>query len=410
MKGPRKSQREERTRQKKKEDDKEKDKPKPKQLVVTMQVGATFNLPLSHDGSLREITAAVPVEQGSNTYYILGDNVGGISVFHKNGTLKGRVIVTEDAGGIRGLVRAPGQHTVFFSSHTFGFLSVSQIDLQTAPCKGWSSPLYDIAIDPGFSSSKVILSLEDGDAILFSTMRGKSKVCDFTHKFPRISRLPYSLNSFRGHVLALPSLLNSTPNKEQHVRDLHVFNLGSLEIGHGTAPSRTLVLQAHFPAPIEKLAVHPAPGDRTKAQLALTFNGMKGIEIWDFTVKPQQATSPKGSSSSSTYSDYESSSFVRSFIGSGDSSMDDESSWIDWFPKIGIIGAALVGVVVWNFCKGSKSKFDDMDDDYFKERLKERREKAALKKAAEKNAEGSSGGIKNEAPTIEEVRGDDNNE
>lgn len=154
-----------------------------KQLVVTANFSTSFSLPPRSTGETRVLNTVLPIDRGSQMLFVTGDSLGGVSVFHRNGTLKGRVKVTEDPGGVRGLMRGQGQTVLFFSSHSFGFLSVSQVDVQYPPCTGWNSPLFDIAPDPSFSYSRVILALSDGDVLIFSTTRGKNKACDLTLKF-----------------------------------------------------------------------------------------------------------------------------------------------------------------------------------------------------------------------------------
>merc|ERR1712113_568951 len=118
---------------------------------------------------------------------------------------------------------------LFWSSHSFGFFSATQIDVQYPPCNGWNSPLYDVALDPSSSSSRVVLALADGDVLIFSTARGKSKACDLTLKFPHVSTLPFKLQGFRGHIMALPTPLETTQRKADYMREIFFFNLAALD-------------------------------------------------------------------------------------------------------------------------------------------------------------------------------------
>lgn len=323
-----------------------------KQLVVTANFSCTFTLPpSSRTGEARKLNAVLPIERGSQTLFVTGDSLGGIAVFHRNGTMKGRVKVTEDPGGVKGLMRGQGQTVLFFSSHSFGFLSVSQVDVQYPPCTGWNSPLFDIAPDPSYSYSRVILALSDGDVLIFSTTRGKNKACDLTLKFPRVSALPFKLHVFRGHVIALPTPLETTERKDEYLRELHFFNLAEMDAGYGTAQTRVVTLQASFkPRKPEQFALHTGTpgggGDRSKVQLALNFGGEKGVTLYELSLKqpPPPKASPEGGG----------------------------SSWLDWFPKVGVFGIAMVGVVIWNVRKmgGGEGGVDDFDEDIFKEGLK----------------------------------------
>jgi len=297
-------------------------------------------------------------------------------VFYKNGTMKGRVRVTEDPGGVQGLLRGQGQMVLYYSSHSFGFFSTTQIDVQYPPCAGWNSPLFDVVMDPGSSSNRVVLALTDGDVIVFSTTHGKSKSCDLTLKFPHVSSLPFKLHAFKGHIMGMPTPLPDTPRKGDYLREIFFFNLAAMDAGYGSAPSRTVALQASFkPNQPETLALTSSstPGDRTKSHVAIQFQGQKGLELYELSLK--QPAAPKAAGG-----------------GGGDSGGDDGgwTSWLNWFPKIGVFGIALVGVVIWNVRKAtsqqkSTSQMDSADDlDEHLSKLRERRKQ-------QKEASGDSG-------------------
>jgi len=347
-----------------------------RQLLLTSNFSCAFELPTAATGEARKLTAVLPIDRGSQTYFVTGDSLGGIAVFFRNGTMKGRVRVTEDPGGVRGLLRSQGHMVLFYSSHSFGFFSATQIDVQYPPCSGWNSPLFDVVLDPSSSSSRVVLALSDGDVLIFSTARGKSKACDLTLKFPHVSALPFKLHAFRGHIMALPTPLEETQRKADYLREIYFFNLAAMEAGYGVAPSRTVALQASFkPKQPETLALFvpsggaAAGGDRGgKSQIAIRFADSPGVELYDLSLKqpstPKAASSGGGGGGGST---------------GGGGSDEGWGSWLNWFPKIGVFGIALVGVVIWNVRKVTgqprNERIDDFDDDFIKERLRERRER-----------------------------------
>jgi len=343
-------------------------------LNVTASIASSFSLAPGELSESRKLNVVLPIERGSQTYFVAGDSLGGISVFHRNGTMKGRVRVTEDPGGVKGLLRAQAQQSVlFYSSHAFGFFSPSQVDLQYPPCTGWNSPLYDIALEPGHSTGRVLLALQDGDVLVFATTRGKSKACDLTLKFPHVSVLPFKLHSFRGHVMALPTPLEDNEKKDQYLREIFFFNIAAMENGYGSTPSRAITMQASFkPKQPEQLALIGSPGsgqggggDKSKSQIAIRFKGEPGVEIYDLTLRtpppPKAAVDAEGG-------------------GGGDGW--DLASILGWFPKVGVFGVALIGVVIWNVRKvsggssgggGDAGLPDDFDEELFKEKLRERR-------------------------------------
>eukprot|EP00927_Polykrikos_kofoidii_P022223 TRINITY_DN20801_c0_g1_i1.p1 TRINITY_DN20801_c0_g1~~TRINITY_DN20801_c0_g1_i1.p1 ORF type:complete len:703 (+),score=134.73 TRINITY_DN20801_c0_g1_i1:112-2109(+) len=347
--------------------------PVPRQLIVTTNFSCAFTLPQGAAGDVRRLNSVVPIDRGSQTYFVTGDSSGGITVFYRNGTIKGRVRVSDDHGGVIGLLRGQGQNVLFYSSHAFGFFSVTQVDVQHPPCTGWSSPLFDIAVDPSLSYSRIVLSLASGDVVVFSTSRGKSKACDLTLKFPHVSALPLKLHIMKGHVLGMP--LPVEASHMEHVRELFFFDMAAIEAGYGVAPSRSVVLQVSFkPKQPAAFAVYSpsggspvAAGEKTKTQIALRFENQSGLDVFEVTLK-QSASKSGGGGGSGTF---------------GGSASSDGSSWLNWFPKIGVFGIALIGVVIWNVRKVTAQRrhdrMDDIEDDYLKERLRERK----LKKAAE---------------------------
>merc|ERR1719210_2597959 len=156
--------------------------------------------------------------------------------------------------------------------------------------------------------------------------------------------------------------------KEEYMREIFFFNLAAMEAGYGISPSRAVSLQLSFkPRQPESMALHGGlgnSGDR-KSQIALRFANSEGVELYDLSLKtppPPQAASG----------------------GSG-----NEDSWtsnlLNWVPKVGVFGVALVGVVIWNVRKVTSQKKidqkDDFDDEFFRRRLLESREKRSAEKA-----------------------------
>eukprot|EP00438_Fugacium_kawagutii_P022319 Skav221790 [mRNA] locus=scaffold4067:104399:111491:- [translate_table: standard] len=340
-------------------DDEQKEKPKDKDisefqdarmLNVTASLATQFSL--SH-GDLEEAQELTRTEdakkRGSQTFFIAGDSLGGVSVFFRNGTMRGRVRVTEDPGGVKGLIRAQAgqQQVLFYSSHAFGFFSPSQVELQYPPCTGWNS--------------RVLLALQDGDILVYATTRGKSKAgshlflvlrwesvcpeaCDLALKFPHVSVLPFKLHSFRG--TALINMVSIALLQDEYVREIFFFNMAraSMENGYGSAPSRAITLQASFkPKQPETLAMLGQPGpsgscEKAKSQVAIRFKDAKGIELYDLTLRtppPPKAAADNGSSSGW-----------------------DINSILNWFPKVGVFGIALIGVIFWNIKKARVPRQD----------------------------------------------------
>merc|ERR1711972_368895 len=113
---------------------------------------------------------------------------------------------------------------------------------------------------------------------------------------------------------------------------------------------------------------------------------MGGIDIWDLNLKqppPSQAMTNADSGS---------------------------NSWLNWFPKIGVFGIALVGVVIWNVKKASQQRtetkgFDDLDDEDMKELIRDRREKKQAG-GGDFGRRGDTIGANRRVPRAEDMRDD----
>jgi len=357
-------------------------------LNVTANFSCSFALPSAQalgGGEQPKLVTVLPIDRGEKVYFLTGDTLGGISVFFRNGTLKGRVRVTEDPGGVRGLLKGQSQLVLFFSSHSFGSFSVTQVDVQATPCSGWNAPVHDVVLDPGYQSSRVVLSLSDGDVLVYSTTRGKSKACDLTLKFPHVTTQPFKLQVFRGHIMALTAPLADDPRSAEHLREIYFFNLAAMEEGYGPSPSRTVTLQASFkPRQPEDLALSVAMGaggqpDRSKAHIGVRFVDVKGVELYGLTLKSPANTQASAAISSG------------GLIGGE----PDEPTWwsavLGWVPKLGIFGLSLTGIVVWSLGRASGGGLgagDEIDEEFFQEQLRKARD---TERAARGGSRGGAG-------------------
>lgn len=247
-------------------------------------------------------------------------------MFHVNGTIRGRVKVTEDEGGVKGLVRSGGPAVLFWSVKHFGFFSNAQMDVQHAPCRGWSGEAFFVAVD-GSQSHRVLVALRTGEVLGFATQRGKSKACDLILKFPRVSSMPYMLDVYRGYAVAMP--VPQTVQQSLVEREISVFNLNAMEDGYSAGASQAVLLQQAFGDKLLAFALNPTAGERGKAQLAVSRGGPglnADLEFFDLSFKP-----PPPSKAQVAVNKEEG--------GKG---------WFDWVPKIGVFGVALIGVMFYN--------------------------------------------------------------
>merc|ERR1711957_501292 len=133
------------------------------------------------------------------------------------------------------------------------------------------------------------------------------------------------LLAHKGHILALPSVVE--PKHSTALRELYLFDPGPMELGYGAARSRAVAVQASFeplrPHSMILLPLPGGPGEKSKAILAVRMEPEEGVVLYDLFLKPPPP--PK--------------------------SAEDNSGWLDWFPKVGVFGVVLVGVVIWNVRK-----------------------------------------------------------
>mmetsp|Transcript_17847 Transcript_17847/g.39123 ORF Transcript_17847/g.39123 Transcript_17847/m.39123 type:complete len:621 (+) Transcript_17847:40-1902(+) len=293
---------------------------------ATSTFKCVIKLPVKKSGEVRNVSSVMIVDRGSQNYFIVGDTQGSISMYHLNCTKKGRVRVTEDHGGVKGLMKSTGLAVLFYTSHSFGTFSTFTVDVQENPCSGWNSPLFDIAVDT--VNSRAALALENGDIAVYATKQtGKqgqqTMTCDLLYKLPKTSVQPHRVNYFRGHVIALPVALDEgSRGLSLTTPELLFFNLGAVHSSnYGTAPSRALALQISFaPHRLESfmLTSTQVAGKSTAPTLALSFAGETGVQLYTLSLKQPPPPPSEG---------------------------DD---WLEWFPKQTIFGVAMVGVVVWN--------------------------------------------------------------
>jgi len=284
----------------------------PSNLVLAPKLACAFKLPASPlGGEARVLTAMLIVEHGGQTHFVAGDSAGGITVFSHRGFLRGRIRVTEEPGGVRGLVKSQGNSMLFYSARVFGHLAVAKVDLEYPPCWGPASPIAYAIIDLSYSASRVILSLEDGDIAVFNTARGPSRACDLAMKFPHVSAVPFQLYVFKGYIVGMPRLLRNSSQQADLLPELFVFNLAAMDNGYGVAPSRSVHLQASFDARgPAALSMLPSCQGKT-APMAFRFASTKGVRIYNVSLRPAR----------------------KSKVALEEAVVEESTSWTSWFAK-----------------------------------------------------------------------------
>jgi len=194
---------------------------------------------------MKPTAGPVTFEKDGLLNILVGDETGRITQV-QNGTRKGSVTVVSssewrDHGEetarwnwefeakeeaptsmrIRGL-RHAGSLILWWTSWKVGLLT-THMDVPWYPCTGWTSPVIDAVMD----NSKLIVSLEDGSLLIYSTVRGKAKLCELMHKYPRIGPKTDTVVKFRGHLFRLAgrhlSIINQSKMEKRNGGGIRLF-------------------------------------------------------------------------------------------------------------------------------------------------------------------------------------------
>lgn len=355
-----------------------------RKLIVKASEGATFQLPqseLTGDTAPRKLTALLPVERGAASYlFALGDDQGGVSIFNVNGTRKGRTKVTQDKGGIIKLAKAQGAGTqvLFLSAYSFGFVQLKQVDMEYPACTGWASPAVGVSVDPTHPSGRVLVSLANGDVLVYATGQGSSQSCELAFKFPKVSSVPLNMRVFRNYAVGIPA--PQTAEQRTRARELFVMNMQAMEGGYSAGISRAVTLRVPFEPRIPAaFSMHNTPDSGARAWVAMLFEDGKAVELYELNLKKIPSVMHSGG-------------------GGGDGGgAEDILAWVGSVPKIVYFLVILIPIVMWNVRKGTqkakaKRSEDAFDNVNFNDKaelqrlLRERKEKKTKEGGAKASA------------------------
>uniref|UniRef100_A0A0G4GCX4 Uncharacterized protein n=1 Tax=Chromera velia CCMP2878 TaxID=1169474 RepID=A0A0G4GCX4_9ALVE len=132
-----------------------------------------------------EVTSLQIVQSRGVKTIVLGDSLGGLTVITRGGEVRGRVKVTDEEGGVRGLFAQPS-NLYFRTKTSVALFAPSAMEVAGTPCApGWPSPPSAMSATIG-AGQKIIVGLEDGTTVVYEG--GKEKGC----------RLAFKLTSARG--------------------------------------------------------------------------------------------------------------------------------------------------------------------------------------------------------------------
>eukprot|EP00745_Piridium_sociabile_P000411 TRINITY_DN102706_c0_g1_i3.p1 TRINITY_DN102706_c0_g1~~TRINITY_DN102706_c0_g1_i3.p1 ORF type:complete len:423 (-),score=27.62 TRINITY_DN102706_c0_g1_i3:665-1933(-) len=135
-------------------------------------------------------------------YSLVGDLAGGISVYMRNGTLKGRVKLIDDVGGVIGLVAHHSQ-IMFYTPRYFGLFSPATMDTPSPPCKLNLAAILEDVVFESNHIGRVLLSLSDGQILSYDL---KDRPCTLLNKLPQENGAQTSRKIFPvpGYLVTFP--------------------------------------------------------------------------------------------------------------------------------------------------------------------------------------------------------------
>eukprot|EP00929_Paragymnodinium_shiwhaense_P008610 TRINITY_DN112568_c0_g1_i1.p1 TRINITY_DN112568_c0_g1~~TRINITY_DN112568_c0_g1_i1.p1 ORF type:complete len:520 (+),score=109.28 TRINITY_DN112568_c0_g1_i1:73-1632(+) len=245
------------------------------------------------------VTALSGTDRGGKTGFVVTDSIGTVSSLNRKCEVQARQRISEEEGGVTGMVKASGTHVFVFTNRTWAFFDASKFEVRHPPCAGWVSATQDASGD----STRAVISLLDGDILVFDTKRLSTfRACEVAAKGPRISKQPLQVKVTGTSLLALqvdplsPTTGHSATSLSGLAkrREFFIVDLLKVEKGYFAAPPQAVVLQVAFGDRLPEAFAHHYVGAPKNAmeryrtettQLGLRFRGVPGIEMYDFNAE-----------------------------------------------------------------------------------------------------------------------------
>eukprot|EP00931_Biecheleriopsis_adriatica_P049340 TRINITY_DN28541_c0_g1_i1.p1 TRINITY_DN28541_c0_g1~~TRINITY_DN28541_c0_g1_i1.p1 ORF type:complete len:605 (+),score=92.40 TRINITY_DN28541_c0_g1_i1:135-1949(+) len=177
---------------------------------ITVSLSAAARVPLIPDGNSStdekpQITAFLMMSNQGVKYFVAGDSVGWVSVITRNGTLHGRVRVSN--GEPVAAITSHLGNVIYVSNGKWGFLDVDKVTARSLVCWKYEGDVVLQAITDSALTSRILAVDKEGTVWVFN-MREK-RDCKVEHRFPRRTvRVPMVLASVRGYALAFERARN----------------------------------------------------------------------------------------------------------------------------------------------------------------------------------------------------------
>ena len=184
---------------------------------ITAQFHLATRVPMDNStGHLPQLTAFVMTATQGVKYFLVGDSVGWISVFTRNGTLHERLRVSNQTVSS---INAHLGNVVYVAGHQWGLIDLEKGTARAFHCYKYHGAGVLDAVSDTALQTRVIAADLDGSIWVFS-VRDK-RDCKVEHRFPLgATRAPLSLASVRGFVLVMEPLRSFTGKAEVTVLNM----------------------------------------------------------------------------------------------------------------------------------------------------------------------------------------------
>lgn len=172
------------------------------QLNVTVQLQRQVQLPPGSNGEVPMLTALALATNRGSRQVVAGDSEGRISVFAKNGTLRGHVDVTAMEGASVEGLHAFHSQLIFRAGKEWGYVNLDKVDVIHVNCPKFEGRVAAATVDSQ-QLSKVLISDETGSVWVFNVKNKKE--CELENRFlPATAGVaPLELASIKGFTIAM---------------------------------------------------------------------------------------------------------------------------------------------------------------------------------------------------------------
>lgn len=231
------------------------------------------------DGEVPTVTSLALASHSGSKYVLAGDAAGKISVFTRNGTLRGRIDTLATQGSVvDGLFSSPGA-VLFRAGSDWGFVDMEKLEARHMECPHFEGRITTAVLDSQMSS-RVLAADEAGTVWVFNVRNRKE--CRVELRFaPGSTQAPVELSSVRGFAIAVERA--GSPQQPVSVVALNMSQAGKAK-GGGTsakgsegvpAPPPGAVVWRRARPPVRAWTVHK----RSKEGDLLAFLSEDGKEI-----------------------------------------------------------------------------------------------------------------------------------